>query len=141
MGKESTLWNYLKQGMGARWNACRHEDMITPGVPDVSYALDGVHGWIELKVLDAWPTNNGVVKIDSFTSWQRRWLQERGRIAAYCWLLLKVNRPKVFLLVPWHVVHNVGKWSVNKLVLNDDVIVWSGSINWDELVYHLTIKT
>ncbi len=75
MSQEKNFWQYIDNKMGASWDAQRHEDKFTTGIPDVSYALFGTSGWIELKCLDAWPVRNGIVKIPHLTAEQKLWLK------------------------------------------------------------------
>jgi hypothetical protein len=100
---ESTLWSYMKRGMGNAWDAQRHEDRCASGVPDISYGIKlgstYRQGWIELKCILSWPklTKTPVV-IPHFTVWQRRWLKRRCYYGAACWLLLRVDSPREYLL-------------------------------------------
>ena len=130
MSRESNLWRYISQGMGRRWSASRHEDMIGLGVPDVSYGLQGVQGWIELKVLDDWPKNpKTIVQFRKFTTWQRRWLLGRGRHGDRTWLLVKIKR--VFLLFHWSSFNAIGTTNRKKLIAATSG-VWTSRIDWDD---------
>ena len=106
---ESGFWNTLKQGMGRSWDACRHEDACTLGVPDVSYGCrapmcingDGVNGWIELKHVPEWPRRkNTTIKIKHFTTFQKMWLKNRGKQAGHCFLFVRIHDD--FLLFSWN---------------------------------------
>lgn len=58
MTKEKQLWEWLRTRINTRLppNRARRIDRIesltTPGIPDVSYTILGVDGWIELKAVD-----------------------------------------------------------------------------------------
>ena len=49
---EKNLWRYVRKGMAEHWDATRHEDRVTPGVPDVSFRVGGRNGWLELKTAE-----------------------------------------------------------------------------------------
>ena len=47
---EAALRNYVRKGLREKGVlTTHHEDLLTAGVPDLSYSCSGVHGWIELK--------------------------------------------------------------------------------------------
>jgi len=127
---ERSLWFYLRNGMKGSWDVTRHEDRLSAGVPDISYGINNVNGWIELKALYSWPKNPvTIVKVPGFTDQQRMWLQNRGHKGEHCWLLIRVER--TYLLFSWRRVHLIGrlitvgmKFEANK--------VWNNSIDWSE---------
>lgn len=48
MGREAGLWNWLRKYLPpGRYS--RIESSTSPGIPDVSYTISGIRGWIELK--------------------------------------------------------------------------------------------
>lgn len=91
---EATLRNYVRKGL--RNNGVlttHHEDILNSGIPDLSYSGGGVHGWIELKWLEAWPKRAMTpVRLPHYTKEQRHFLLSRGRAGGRCWLLLRVGR-------------------------------------------------
>lgn len=107
---EDRLYSRLKRATpGFHWQ--RHEDKLTPGIPDTSYACGGVSGWVELKTYDNWPQDP-----DEPLSWsdlkpeQVNWLIARGRQCDRCYILLEVGKnPKTseWLLIPWQVLRKV----------------------------------
>ena len=127
---ERSLWLYLRNGMKNSWHAARHEDQLSVGVPDVSYGVNKVNGWIELKALNAWPKNQlTIVKIPGFTNQQRAWLQNRGSKGGRCWLLIRVER--TYLLFSWRQVHLVGTLIKTQMCAVAKH-TWDNSINWAE---------
>jgi hypothetical protein len=106
---EATLRNYVRKGLHAKGIlTTHHEDMLNAGVPDLSYSGAGVHGWIELKWLEAWPKRAAtVVKIAHYTKEQKHFLLSRGRAGGRCWLLLRVE--KDHLLIDHERAQDVGK--------------------------------
>ena len=74
---EKALWKAVRTGMKGRWHATRHEDKLTLGIPDVSYGMNGVAGWIELKFVSKPPARGGAVAVPHFSKEQRRWMLSR----------------------------------------------------------------
>jgi len=127
---ERSLWLYLRSGMRNSWDAARHEDRLSPGVPDVSYGINKINGWIELKSLDAWPKNPmTIVKVPGFTDQQRAWLQNRGHNGGWCWLLIRIER--TYLIFSWKKIYLIG--TLNKAQMEDVAThVWDNSIDWPQ---------
>lgn len=114
MSTESYLWDKLKSC--PRADLERHEDKFKLGVPDVSYGMDGVNGWIELKAYKEWP--KGTVKFNNFKSWQRRWLIRRGRNGGRCFVMLIVGskREAEYLLFHWSKIRLLGELERDRLL-------------------------
>lgn len=86
-GAESNMRQRVKLALRA-FDPISVENPAHPGTPDINCAL----GWLELKVIDAWPVRpNTVVKIKHFTPQQRVWLLRRWRCDRRAWMLLKVD--------------------------------------------------
>lgn len=127
---ERSLWLYVRNGMKGSWDATRHEDRLSAGVPDVSYGINNVNGWLELKSLYSWPKDQfTIVRIPGFTDQQRAWLQNRGCKGGRCWLLIRVER--TYLLFSWCQVHLVGKLIKTHLHATAEH-VWNNSIDWSQ---------
>lgn len=118
---EAEFWDYISAVMGGKWDAQRHEDKYSVGIPDVSYGLLGVNGWIELKAYRKWPTNG----IPKFTSKQSNWLKNRGKHGGKCFVLIRIDD---YILVYDHVdCHKLrdkgcGKEELKKLAIK----YWAG---------------
>jgi len=92
MSIEDTLWAYLRTGLRGRWHAQRHEDKLTKGIPDISYAMQNVDGWIELKALDDWPKYGDTPVRLNLTPDQANWLRDRCAMGnGEVWILLRVG--------------------------------------------------
>lgn len=109
---EQLMWDHLKAKMEGRWDAQRHEDEYSPDVPDVSYALRGRDGWIELKTIAEWPKRGTTaVNLDRLRPGQVNWLESRGRHGnGRCWLLLAVGTnmgSATWVLIPYHRIREV----------------------------------
>lgn len=134
---EGTFWDYLRKGMKGYWDAQRHEDKLSKGIPDVSYGLWGTGGWVELKYLHGWPKQEKtIVKIDHYTTEQRRWLRNRGKHTDHCWLFLRVGAGD-FLLFDWQQAQMVGKQTKGQLIKNC-YLRWEGRIDFEELARTLS---
>jgi len=89
MSSEVALWRYLSTGMRGRWHAQRHEDKYTAGIPDVSFAVKGTDGWIELKAV---PRAGTTVNV-GLSYEQAIWLRRRGAEGnGCCFVLARVGR-------------------------------------------------
>ncbi len=92
------MWVYLASKMRGLWDAQRHEDKYSVGIPDLSFAvrLDGraVDGWIELKTILAYPTwDRTRIKIRHLKAEQVNWMERRARSGSgSVFLLLAVGR-------------------------------------------------
>lgn len=96
---EVTLRNWVRSlVIGAGGFYQRHEDVLTKGIPDISFAipLEGFghvpSGWIEAKYLDSFPARAATPVDYGLTPEQRVWLRLRDRIAGDALLLLGVGR-------------------------------------------------
>jgi hypothetical protein len=92
MKDEKALWSYISSQMGNIWDAQRHEDKISTGIPDVSFGLQGVNGWLELKHVKKYPKKSTTaVRIKHFTSDQKNWLKRRQKFGGNCWVLIAIE--------------------------------------------------
>lgn len=132
MGRESNLWNKLKSGMKTRWDAAeRHEDLSSLGVADVSFVVDGYHGWMELKIVDLWPKRPETpLRIPHLTDEQKAWLLRKGLAGGRTWLLLQVESD--VLLIRWSEVMLVGECPREDLI-GFAYGHWSGKIDYSQL--------
>lgn len=100
MARENTLKKYLVKIMGTRWHVQSHEDKHSVGIPDLSFAVDGVNGWIELKhvlIAESKLAGNPIIKPAKFTPSQVNWLNKRGKKGGYCYVLVKVGSEHYYL--------------------------------------------
>lgn len=129
---ESDLWTKLKNGMGDRWDAQRHEDKFQLGIPDVSFGLPGVNGWIELKFLKEYPKRrDSVIRIEHYTENQRQWLYRRWKMAGHVFLLIQIsNEFFLFTGQEMALLGNVGnrEWYIDRALW-----YWKKKINFDQL--------
>lgn len=116
--------------MGAAWEAQRHEDSLTSGIPDLSYSMN-VNGWIELKYLRSKPAKDDtILKIEHYTPEQRNWLIRHGSKSGLCWLLLQVE--SVYMIFDWTKANKVGKLNYEQHIRLSNK-TWIGRIAWSEL--------
>jgi hypothetical protein len=108
------------------------------GVPDVSFCVGGVSGWIELKVIDRLPKHVITpVRVPHFTPAQRAWLKRRGIAGGNTWLLLKVIEPKTYLLFLYDRCDAVGRVSFLELQ-RASAQWWCDRINWKDFFDHIS---
>jgi hypothetical protein len=65
---ESKLWQRLKNNI-KNGHFVRIESPTIQGIPDINYCINGVEGWIELKV--------NTSKISPLSKWQKAWIYTR----------------------------------------------------------------
>lgn len=92
---ESKLWIQLSDHLRGFWRAVRIESGRTVnGVSDVSFCVDGVRGWLELKVWYSLGFNDDApIKIPHFTKQQHDFIVSEGRAAGAVWLMLDIVFP------------------------------------------------
>jgi hypothetical protein len=116
--------------------ATRHEDKLQLGIADVSYvSRQRQHGWIELKKLAEWPKREStIVRIDHYTSEQRIWLKDKGKVGGFTFLFLQVGRD--YMLFDWQQAQQVGQVPKGDLVAGCRKY-WQKRIDWDQLGWYL----
>ena len=114
-----------------------HEDMCSPDIPDVSYGINSVNGWIELKKRSKWPAREStVVSMDhEVTPGQLNWLEARGKAAGQCFIMVQVQT--YYFLFHWQRAKYIGHLK-KKDMFPYCQAWWKGSIDYDELVKELT---
>ena len=97
--RENNFKKRLMSLMGTRWHAQSHEDSLSVGIPDLSYGIQGVNGWIELKQIDDFPEDESkVIRPKKYTPEQVNWLRNRGRKAGHCFIFVKIGKNSYYLL-------------------------------------------
>ena len=76
------VFSNYKDQTGTEFDLQRHEDYLSVGVPDCSFGILGVNGWIELKYSDSF-TNEFNTQLRPE---QKSWLVRRGRAGGHCHL-------------------------------------------------------
>jgi hypothetical protein len=69
----------------------RHEDKVSLGVPDLSYAAHGSGGWVELKRIRAPLRPGSRLKVRHLTEQQKGFLALRGRFGQGAFVLVHVD--------------------------------------------------
>jgi hypothetical protein len=72
--------------MGKLWLAQRHEDRYSVGVPDVSFIMNGMSGWIELKEAATFQERLKIRRS------QLVWMAEREAAGGCCILLAQCKK-------------------------------------------------
>jgi len=125
---EKLFWNSIDKMMRGRWDAQRHEDKYSVGIPDVSYGLNGVNGWIELKAYSKWPTKG----FPHLEPEQVNWLIDRGRKGGYCFLMAKIVN--TILIFRWTHVDELACPHTEKELREMALAHWENQIMRSELI-------
>lgn len=95
MKPETRFWHWLSGGALPPGDYSRVEPPPTPGIPDVNYCIEGIEGWIELKVgRNRRCPFNGRNK--GLRASQRRWMRNRLRYNGRVFVLVAVG-PWIYL--------------------------------------------
>lgn len=115
---EQRMWDFLVSRMGNKWSAQRHEDKHEKGVPDVSFTIVGVSGWLELKTLPKWPSSPAkALRIPHLLPEQVNWIIERGQHGGNTALLLSVGadpNETDWIYIPWHDVRYLRDYGIKE---------------------------
>lgn len=97
---EKDLWAVLRDRMKIHGHFDRIENMVGCGMPDVTYCVQRVEGFIELKQVKEWPARpDTAVAIPHYSPGQRLWARQRISAGGRVYLLLHVVRTdNVYLL-------------------------------------------
>jgi hypothetical protein len=138
MGSEAALWTTLKNHLRGQCHSSRHEDTAGLGIPDVSFGINNVNGWIELKYSHEYPKRESTpVRIRHFTKEQRHFLWERGTHGGHCWVLWQIHRD--YLLFDHHAVWKLGNIPKNEL-LALSCQHWQPRLNTAELLDAIQVR-
>lgn len=121
---EQLQWQYLSKAMSGLWDAQRHEDRYSPDIPDVSYAIQNVDGWIELKTLMKYPVNpDKPIRLAHLRSGQVNWIERRGAAGAgRVFLLLAVGQAMAkadWYLIRWPDVRDLYDGKITRAELGE----------------------
>ena len=128
--REMTLKKYLLRKMGRRWFVQSHEDLHSTGIPDLSFSVKGVNGWIELKQIEKWSGSGKKAKPKKFTSSQINWLKRANKHGGYCFVLVKVDME--YYLFDADQAKYIAKGMTRTDYLLFSKGFWKDSINQDE---------
>ena len=126
---ETIIWKViepiiLKHG----GEATRHEDTYLAGIPDISYGLRKVNGWIESKYINKWPkARRGVVRFRRYTTKQRNWTIRRQKAGGHCYIILLIGKDiksREFIIFSGHLAKKLGCMSRSEMYHN---CIWRGS--------------
>jgi hypothetical protein len=129
---ESRLWQRLNQAFGLEGDWVRVENPARPGTPDVNFAWlppgerEAVReGWIELKQMPSFPKKyeSAIFRIPHYTPQQRVWIRRRSRAGGHVWVLLHVEKPCTYILLPGPFCGVLG--DVPAPTLERHAVVWS----------------
>lgn len=139
MRRENSFKKYLIGKMGTLWDVQSHEDRYSNGIPDLSYGISGINGWIELKQIEIMPADlNKVIKPKKYTSEQVNWLKRRGRKGGHCFVFVKVGDRDYFLF-HWTLAKEIKDGESLNFYYQRCMKHWRTSINAHELGRYLML--
>lgn len=135
--KESSLWQYIRQGMLGKWHATRIESSSGNGVPDVSFGIPGTNGWMELKYIKEWPVRDTTKVKLPLRPEQKHWIKVRGCLSGNVWVLIRIENN--FFLLDWgQAVEACDGWRFKDYVENSTAN-WVNRVDFDELAAYLEV--
>ncbi len=132
---EQRLWQRVRRALAPHGRVSRIENPLDPGMPDVSYCLGGVEGWLELKALPAWPKQlNTIVGPRLVRPAQRAWWVRQLAAGGRLHVLLAVGdrRPDHVLLTGELALAHLGKTCCRKLA-DKFLETWYERLGHDQL--------
>jgi len=138
---ESNFWKQIYKGTKdfSFMKTQRHEDNISKGIPDVSFAINNngqkINGWMELKHIKSFPKKrDSIIAIDHYTDDQRKWLLENYETGGATFLFIKIDRE--YYLFTGSAMVSVG-YRTKDWWLTHCIGCWVGSVDWKQFVYIL----
>lgn len=139
--RENTFKKYLVHIMGTRWDVQSHEDSYSENIPDLSFGLCGVNGWIELKQIEKWPARKEtLLKPSKYTSGQVNWLNKRNKKGGNCFVMVKVGNNDYFLFDA-SAARKIKNGMAGEELKDCCIAHWVGGVDPDELVGYLSGST
>lgn len=135
--RENTFKKYLMRIMGTRWDAQSHEDKYSIGIPDLSFAIRGVNGWIELKQIAKY--KSPTMKPAKYTSPQVNWLNRRNKHGGGCFVFVKVESD--YYLFTADKARAIADGQSQEWYETNSVKYWGDSVPAHELINQLVRKT
>lgn len=133
---EDAFKHYIIEGMGRRWDYQRHEDRYSEGIPDFSYALEGVNGWIETKYVKSFPSDpKRELILHHFTPSQVNWLRKRGSYGGHCFVFIQVG--KEYFLFSSYYARTLRHGANREFYTSNSVAWWENSIDFEKLAFLL----
>ena len=122
----------------AKWgHVCRVENSLGQGTPDVNYAIHGVQGWVELKVI-----KHGLLYLEKF---QPNWIAARWRHCHDLGMWVMASDEQATTIFMWPGVRvvkapktPVRKWLTVKVEDMGVPLKFSRPFNWSKIVDALT---
>ena len=141
MPNERTFARYVSQGLKAYGHPQRHEDALSVGVADLSFASGGVTAWVELKALDAWPKRpDTLVHLRNFTYEQLNWLTARAKHTPNVFLMIKIEETKEYLLFHSYALPKLKEGMTQEMMRVASIFTNRGPVNFNLLADTLRLK-
>lgn len=137
--RENSFKRYLVNLMGTRWHVQSHEDRYSLGIPDLSYGINGINGWIELKQIEKWPKNDDTpVAPKKYTSLQVNWIISRGKKGGNCYIMIKVKND--YFIFDWRSARMIKNGMTKNEYIKKALAFWQGQVVVDEFCQILSLK-
>lgn len=133
---ENALKKYLMRLMGTTWDAQSHEDAYSEGIPDISFAMFGLNGWIELKIAHFPVLKDTPINLDHLTPNQVNWLIKRGNKGKRCFLFIKVD--KTFYLFSHALARGLREGLTKEQYDSNCIAKWEDHIDKHEFIDAIT---
>lgn len=133
--RESSFWQYIKAGMAGRWLATRLESSSGNGVPDVTFSMPNINGFLELKYILEWPKRPETKVKLPLRPEQKLWISTRGKMGGNVWVLCRIAG-EFFLLDDVKAVAACEGWTESEWFIHSN-LCWRGRCYFDELYYAL----
>lgn len=134
---ESNLSKVLMKHFKSVGHATRIENLASSGMPDVSYCIDGVEGFIENKLRAAWPQDPGrIVTLPHYSAQQRLWHERRATAGGRVYVLLGIGTPLRDVLLfegGWAAAH-LGRVPKQELVLGAVYAGMGVGFRWESVL-------
>lgn len=88
---EASVWQYIKAGMAGKWFATRLESSSGNGVPDVTFSMPNINGFLELKYIPEWPKRPETKVKLPLRPEQKLWISTRGKMGGNVWVLCRIS--------------------------------------------------
>jgi hypothetical protein len=123
-----------------RGDASAHEDAYTAGIPDMSFCLQAISGWIECKTAD-WPKRETTkVKLKHPISYQQRnWIVRRQKAGCPCFVFVKAGRD-VFVLAAWQLDSFMEDGWTQSECEERSLLFWHNRLDWITFIDYLKLN-
>ena len=130
--KESNIRDKFTQSVKSEGgDVSNHEDKFTFGVPDSSYGLSQINGWVEHKYIGSWPVRPSTKIKIGLRKDQVFWMEKRQKTGGRCFILIGVES-EIFLF-SGDLVRELYSGIIKKQFYEMSLAVWNKQIDTKQL--------